>query len=101
MRASHEVWFSFSYRVVADGALLQVFIKANEDAADQDLIAYVNSMNQQALLSRYLIDADGDVACEAWYPGPYDKDGFDRFMEAWHHDLAVLAQNEQSSKMLS
>ena len=100
-RAAHEIWFNLSFREIADGAIFQIFIKTSSDASPQDVQQYATALNREALLMRFFVDGDGDFACEAYYPGPFSAESFDHFMAAWHNDLATLAQNEMSSRMLS
>ena len=37
-------------------------------------------------MARFYIDSDGDLMCEIWYPGKWDEDRFEIFLEAWHDD---------------
>jgi hypothetical protein len=47
----------------------------------------VNEMNENALISRYYIDKDADVAAEFWYPlKTYDKNIFSVMMESFFQD---------------
>ena len=86
---------------VVDGMLFQTFVQTKEGVSVDALHTYANDLNRQALVVRFFIDKDGDFACEAWYPGPYDTSSIEQFMQAWHHDLLVLIQHEDSSSMLS
>ena len=95
----HERYPNIRLADKAQGVLVTGWFGAEGDHAD--LVSYTNELNQRAMLSRFVIDTDGDFAMEGWYAGPYDKSSFASFMDVWHNDwVSVVLPNEKTRALL-
>lgn len=87
LTAEHESELNVSVREYKDGLLIRSYIGTSEES-ERTLRKLCNKLNYKATTARMYIDNDGDLIFEAWYPGNYDKDRFDIFMEAWQNDTS-------------
>ena len=83
--ANHDVQLNIVLKGYSGGVLVQTYAGSNVKDRD-DIIDTVNNLNSNATVTRFYIDGDGDTMIEAWYPGEYDKDQFEAFLEAWKGD---------------
>lgn len=51
-----------------------------------EIIGTVDTLNANAMVTRFYLDGDGDTMIEARYPGKYKKETFTIFLEAWQGD---------------
>jgi hypothetical protein len=100
--AKHEKRSDFTLKPLSGGYLLRAFYsgKSKDVSADQHRLA--NSLNSDAVASRFFWDGDGDMAIEAWFGGAYDKQRFGTFLDVWNTDNALLLVKfrEQTLKFL-
>ncbi len=99
--ARHEKHWNFVFANKVGGVLIQFFIGVEDGHDEATLHRYVNDLNKDAVVTRFFIDGDGDFAGEAWWPPMYDKVKFGTFLEAWHHDGALVARHESSREILA
>jgi hypothetical protein len=60
----------------------------------ETLRALVNDLNENAVLTRYYIDRDADVAAEFWYPlSVYDKNLFSAMTHSFFRDWTTAISN--------
>lgn len=90
--AKHVDWLNVRIKELSGG--LYFFSYFETSAYDRDdLIELCNTQNRKkAVGTRLYVDDEDDVIVEGWYPGEYDKDSFEAFMEMWHTDTANHAQ---------
>lgn len=85
LTARHEEQLNIVLKAYRDGVLVQTYVETGDQEFD-DIIGRVNSLNANATVAKFYIDGDGDTMIEAWYPGEYEKDTFENFLEAWQAD---------------
>ncbi|MDX9724027.1 MAG: hypothetical protein RBU37_24970 [Myxococcota bacterium] len=92
--ATHESKLNFLIRELGPAYILTVFFRTQDHvkAEPQVLYGVVNKLNQDSVAARFLVDGDGDLMIEAFWPNHYDRTAFAHFIEAWHHDTALLAE---------
>jgi hypothetical protein len=100
LRAQHEQFLNFSLIMTAGGVLLSAHMRVSPLAKRLDLFTYTNDLNQEAAVTRFLIDKDGDFTAEAWWPPLYERDEFDNFMGAWHRDFTLISSHERTIELL-
>ena len=61
---------------------------------------FSNTLNSESTLIRCHVDENGDLLIEAWYPGPYGKPSYRRFIEMWHADTALILAHDASPNFL-
>ena len=98
--ASHERFPNVKILEKGGGLLMVAWFGVKEEAV-AEAMNYANSLNQQAVATRYLIDGDGDFAMEGWVPGEYSRNTFATFMELWHRDWMLVQGHERSSDILA
>lgn len=78
------------------GCLLSAYFKAAQPAF-QNRAGYldaINSVNSPATIARFYADSDGDLAMEAFYSFPYDRNAFGQFMTLWDQDFVRVLTSE-------
>lgn len=100
-RATHDKNWNFMFGNSVGGILLRCYIGTEDDATMDKLLKYVNDLNREAAVARFYIDDDGDFTFEGWWPREYNKATFGVFMDAWHHDGALMAKREESRELLA
>ena len=85
--ATHESELNLSVREYKDGLLIRAWLETSDESV-KTLRKLCNTLNYNATVARMYIDDEDDLIFEAWYPGEYDKDKFDTFMEAWQNDTS-------------
>ncbi|MDH3223782.1 MAG: hypothetical protein OEO23_08700 [Gemmatimonadota bacterium] len=66
------------------GVLMQSFVAVEQNR--EEALPTANLLNTGAAVARFYVDADGDLAIEAWMPGEYEKARFAAFLNAWDSD---------------
>jgi hypothetical protein len=90
--ARHDMHHNFLLQETA-GVLMfksSVTMPAEKKADHSCLMQLVNSINTEAVLVRAYVDADSDLALEAWHPIAYEKDAFGHFHDIWSRDTTGL-----------
>jgi hypothetical protein len=86
LTATHDDdYLNIILKAYKGGVLVQTYIATNE-MRPWHVIEMVNTLNTNATVARFYIDSDQDTMIESWYPGKYNKDQFDDFLDAWHSD---------------
>jgi len=85
--ATHDIELDLSVAEYRDGYLIRTWCETS-DESERTLRKLCNKLNHEATVARFYVDNEGDLIFEAWYPGEYDRDQFDIFMEAWQNDTS-------------
>jgi hypothetical protein len=101
VRAEHPRHLNFNVLLTAGGVLMRSYINTSPLAKQADMLEYVNELNRDAAVIRFLLDKDGDFTLEAWWPPLYDRVQFGNFMDAWHRDTGLIAGHARSLELLS
>ena len=56
------------------------------DVSERDIRRLNNNLSIKAVVSRFYVDNDGDLMCEAWFPGKFSATHFGVFLRAWNRD---------------
>jgi hypothetical protein len=91
--ASHDTHWNFLFSEKLDGIFFRSFVTPKESADEDELLEFVNDLHTKAVVARFYIDSDGDLAIESWWPNIYEKNAFVNFVNAWHHDIGAIAQH--------
>lgn len=97
-RAAHKQRYGILFKAFNDGLLLRTYFDTRADA--HQLLFFANSLNQEAVLARFLLGKGGLFVMEAWMPGTYDRTGFATFMDAWRQDASTLTRSPMASEVL-
>jgi len=87
LSAEHDSELNVTVREYKDGLLVRAWLETSDEST-RTLRKLCNKLNYNATVARMYIDDEDDLIFEAWYPGEYDKDQFDIFMEAWQSDTS-------------
>jgi hypothetical protein len=91
LQATHDDYLNMFAKGYKDGILLQAYFKTSDmDVSERDIRKLNNKLSLNATTARFYIDGDGDLMCETWYPGKWDKELFKIFLEAWHDDTSSV-----------
>ena len=85
IKATHHDFLTIYVKGYKKGLLLQGYF-SDPDVSERALRRLNNKLSVKATATRFYIDSDGDLMCEAWFPGDWDEDRFEIFLEAWHKD---------------
>jgi len=96
LKAKHPKYFNLAIRKYKGGMLFTTYLGASSNAKRNRpaFLELVNSLNNDATVSRAYLDKDGDLTMEAWYPGSYQKTAFSLFMDEWSKDTAEQLQKK-------
>lgn len=85
--AKHVDWLNIRIKELSGGLYFYGYYETS--AYDRDeLIELCNDLNRKkAVGTRLYVDDEEDIIIEGWYPGEYDKDSFEAFMQMWHTDM--------------
>ena len=87
VQATHDEYLNMFIKGYKKGVLLQAYFETSDmDVSERTIRKLNNKLSRNATVARFYIDSDGDLMCEAWYPGKWDEDRFEIFLEAWHDD---------------
>jgi hypothetical protein len=95
LHARHPHKLSISVRLLEEGYLITRWIHVTPEAqADRrSVLESINGHSADALVSRYYVDADGEFAAEAFFPGPFGKTTFGQFMALWDEDFDAVPES--------
>lgn len=81
--------FSWLLKDFRGGVLFRKLFSASEAGRERPeaLLAFANRINAEAAFVRAYVDAQGDLAMEAWYPNLYERRSFGHFVMALDTDL--------------
>jgi S1-C subfamily serine protease len=100
LKASHDTYLNLLLKDYKKGVLLQAYFRTSEmDVGEREIRQLNNRLSLKATTARFYLDGDGDLMCEAWYPGRFDRRRFRSFLDAWHDD--TKGQFEMISQVLS
>lgn len=88
--ARHSVKLNILLKVFRGGLLMTSFLRADETAKTDrpGFLDFVNKLNEQAAVTRFYADSDGDLAMETWYPeGAYERIRFGHFLSLRESDI--------------
>ena len=89
IRAEHPHVLSLSVKQMDHGLLHAGYAQvAGEPTAK---LAFINALNQGALVARFYLDGDGDCTIEAWLPGGYERARYALFIDMLRRDLRNAA----------
>ena len=95
--ARHAAKYNFALYKLRGGVLAQAFItgkpKVKEDRPA--CLEMVNRVNARTSSVRAYIDKEGDVALEAWYQPPYDKNRFALFLDIFDEARPILIEEDK------
>ena len=77
--ATHPDRLNLQFRQVGGGVLVVSYVTLHKElvrANRAEFLEVLNTLNLNAVAVRLYVDADLDVAIEAWYPGGYERDRF-------------------------
>ncbi len=97
-RATHDNLMDFSFWETGGGVMAVGWFAS--EAPRARLLEFVNRLNHAAAVTRFLVDEDDDFRMEAFYPGPYTRDGFATFFQALQHDWQKLLGEPESRELL-
>ena len=98
LRADHKQRYGVILKSFQNGLLLRTYFDTRANASQMSLFA--NTLNQEAVVARFLLAKDGFFVMEGWYAAPYDRAGFANFMEAWQQDALTLTRSPMASEVL-
>ena len=101
-RAVHASRWNLVLKDYQGGVLITSYLGSNDHAKNkrhrQAYLEMINSMNQEASVTRFYADNDTDLVMEALWLGDYDRVSFGDFMEKWDVDTRTrLLQSEASN----
>lgn len=84
---------NFIIRGTDEGLLFRCFFGGSNKAKANrtGFVGFVNQLNEKAMLVRYYVDSDTDLAIEALFPGDYDQRLLTIFLNSWRKDQMRLA----------
>ena len=89
LTATHDDYLNMFVKGYKKGILLQAYFTTSEmDVSERAIRKLNNKLSYNATAARFYIDGDGDLMCEAWFPGKWDDDRFELFLDAWNDDTA-------------
>jgi len=91
LSATHAQWLNMTIRSYKGGLLLRAWLETTEYKTD-DLETLANKLNYGATATRIYIDDENDLIFEAWFPGQFEREMFEKLLEAWHND--TIGQSE-------
>jgi hypothetical protein len=95
LQATHPNHFSI-YASDSDlGIRFTLFFPINANAVQNKarLMELLNKLNAEALVIKFYLDDEDDIAFEAIYAGDYDRQEFGVFMQAYLSDYRLVYQN--------
>lgn len=69
------------------------------DVSERDIRRLNNNLSIKAVVSRFYVDNDGDLMCEAWFPGKFSATHFGVFLRAWNRDTEGVHACTPPSKL--
>jgi hypothetical protein len=97
-RATHEDFPGLLFRAVGPGTLFAYYFKTEGESGE--ILSFVNSLNDDAVSTRYAIDVDGDFSIESWLPATTDHHTFEVFMSGWFDAWDRLMTNPKAERFL-
>ncbi|MFN3199108.1 MAG: hypothetical protein ACE366_11975 [Bradymonadia bacterium] len=98
LRVTHKQRYGTTFKVFQNGLLLRTYFDTR--AEPHQLLYFANSLNQEAVVARFLLGKDGLFVMEAWMAAPYDRGRFAAFMDAWHQDATTLTRSPMAGEVL-
>lgn len=100
--AKHPSKPNIFIRFYNEGIILSTYYVCTDEAKQtpQRILDAINTLNQQALATRFFLDNDQDVNVVAFYPGDYDKLLFARFVGYWEGDFGKMTASSEIGEML-
>lgn len=100
--ASHAEYWNFAFAEQSGGVLFQSFIETRSETELQAFFKFMSSLQRQTIVARVYVEEDGDLAIEAWWPGEdYRAEAFERFVEAWNRDIALIGRHPKVGEFLN
>ncbi len=100
-QAFHRELWSFEFDERVGGILFQFFVRTEKDKVSEiEMLRWINELNQQANVTRFYQDEEGDFAAEAWWPNTYDSRAFAAFLDAWINDGRFLTNHRMTGRIL-
>jgi hypothetical protein len=95
IKAKHDKYLNIFLKQYRNGILVTAFFGATDYGKKhrKEFETLLNKLNADAAAGRYYVDKDGDLAIEAYYPGPYQKKNFTAFLDAFNYEQDNLAEN--------
>ena len=95
IRATHGDRLNLQLKDFRGGILVASYFGHKPDAGKHraGFLEVVNRLNRGAVVARFYIDGDGDLAIEAWYPGEYEPERFGAFLRAFDDERDNLVRN--------
>ena len=80
VQATHDDYLNIFVKGYKDGILLQAYFTTSDmDVSERSIRKLNNKLSLNATASRFYIDSDGDLMCEAWFPGDMGRRSFRNF----------------------
>jgi hypothetical protein len=91
--ATHSVRPNFLARAFNGGCLLSAWYGTTAQAVvnREGFLEAINALNAQA---RIYVDKEFDLTVEAFYPVPYERTYFGRFMDMWDRDFSRVVDSD-------
>jgi hypothetical protein len=102
LEAQHSDYWNVAMTEQSGGVLFQSFISVRPGADADDVHRFVNAMQSQFIVTRIYLDDEDDVAIEAWWPlAEYQAEGFERFIDAFNRDVAMMGRHPEVTEVLA
>ena len=98
--ARHPERWNFVFTQDVGGVLLRSSIGTQQTAADLELYDLINDVHSDSAVLRIYLDEDGDLALEAWWPPIFEEEAFEMFVQAWNHDISLIAGHDEAAELL-
>lgn len=94
--ARHPSKANILVRSFAGGCLITAWYGTTADSLvnREGFLEVLNSLNAQAIVSRYYVDKEYDFAVETFFHPPYDRSSFAQFMDLWDRDFARMLESD-------
>jgi len=98
----HPKYFNISVRMMAGGIFVRALFGVKDERHNDKagLFMWVNDLNRDAKVARFVVDTDIDLSMEAWISPTYSKGDFGTFMELWHSDEGILIRHEKTGEFV-
>ena len=95
VHAKHSRRPNFVARVFNGGCLMTAWYDTIAEAVvnREGFLEAINDLNVQATVARYYVDKEFDFAVEAFYPLPYERTTYGRFLDLWDRDFARVVES--------
>ncbi len=98
--ATHDKRWHFVFNEQVGGIFFRSFVPTDDVATNAELESFVNDLHTKAIVARFYIDEDGDLAIEAWWPNIYERSAFGTFVDAWNQDIGAMIQHPKTEDLL-